>query len=80
MSKKIKKEELKSIQDKVQAINNVQMQIGGLEVQKSIAIEKLKAFQQELNVVQKTLEDKYGKVSVNITDGTIKEIEDGPLN
>ena len=80
MSKKIKKEELKSIQDKVQSINNVQMQIGGLEVQKSIAIEKLKAFQQELNIVQNTLEDKYGKVSVNLTDGTFKEIEDGPHN
>jgi len=80
MAKKIKKEELKSIQDKVNAINNAQMQVGGLEVQKTLAIEKLRAFQQELNVVQTTLEDKYGKVSVNITDGTIKEIEDGPLN
>ncbi len=81
MAKKIKKEELKSIQDKVNAINNAQMQVGGLEVQKSLAIEKLRAFQQELNVVQNTLEEKYGKVSVNITDGTIKAIEeDGPLN
>ena len=46
----------------------------GLEVQKASAIEQLKAVQQELQVIQADLEKKYGKVSVNLTDGTIKEI------
>ena len=72
--KKITDEELKSVQDKVNAINQAQMQVGGLEVQKTVAIEQLKAAQQELQVVQKDLEDKYGRVSVNLTDGTISEI------
>ena len=80
MAKKINKEELESIQNKVNGINNVQMQIGGLQVQQCIAVEKIRALQQELNMVQKALEDKYGNVSVNITDGTIKPIEDGSLN
>ena len=59
---------------KVALINQVQMQIGGLEVQKTMAIEQLRAFQEELQVIQTQLEEKYGKVSVNLTDGTISEL------
>lgn len=71
---KITDEELKSVQGKVNVINQAQMQVGGLEVQKAVAIEQLKAAQQELQVIQTELEEKYGKVSVNLTDGTISEI------
>jgi hypothetical protein len=39
-----------------------------------MAIESLKARQQELQVIQTSLEEKYGKVSVNLQDGTISEI------
>ena len=72
--KKITDEELKAVQDKVSLINKAQMQVGGLEVQKAVAIEQLKASQQELQVIQTELENKYGKVSVNLTDGTIAEL------
>jgi len=72
--KKITDEELKSVQEKVALINQSQMQVGGLEVQKAMAIESLKARQQELQVIQTSLEEKYGKVSVNLQDGTISEI------
>jgi len=74
--KKITDEELKSVQEKVALINKFQMQIGGLEVQKAIGIESLKASQQELQVIQTSLEEKYGKVSVNLQDGTISEIKE----
>ena len=72
--KKVTDEELKSVQEKVALINQVQMQVGGLEVQKAMAIESLKAAQQELQVIQTSLEETYGKVSVNLKDGTITEI------
>ena len=72
--KKVTDEELKSVQEKVALINQVQMQIGGLEVQKAMAIESLKAAQQELQVIQTSLEETYGKVSVNLQDGTISEL------
>ena len=49
------------------------MQGGGLEVQKNVALETLKGLQMDLQVIQKELEEKYGKVSVNLTDGTISE-------
>jgi len=71
---KITDEELKSVQEKVNNINQAQMQVGGLEVQKNAALEALKGLQMDLQVIQKDLEEKYGKVSVNLTDGTISEI------
>ena len=73
---KITDEELQIIQEKVQQINNLQMQVGGLEVQKATALGLLRQAQAELGKTQEMLEEKYGKVSVNLTDGTIKEIEE----
>ena len=73
---KITDEELKLIQEKVQEINNLQMQVGGLEIQKQMGVMQVNQAQAQLVELQKTLEEKYGKVSVNLTDGTIKEIEE----
>ena len=73
---KLTAEELKNIQDKVTVINRLQMDIGGLEVQKINAVAKLKEGQHALQIVQEGLEKKYGKVSVNINDGSLKDIED----
>jgi len=73
---KITDEELKSVQEKVGQINNLQLQVGGLEVQKTMVVEQIKAAQLDLNELQKTLEETYGKVTVNLQDGTIKPIEE----
>tara|TARA_Y100000592_G_scaffold8605_1_gene12039 strand:+ start:2467 stop:2754 length:288 start_codon:yes stop_codon:yes gene_type:complete len=72
--KKITDEELKEIQEMVNGINQMQMQIGGLDIQKGMIMDQVKAAQVELQVKQKELEDKYGKVSVSLVDGSIKEI------
>ena len=77
---KITDEELQIIQEKVNQINNLQMQVGGLEVQKATALGLLRQSQAELGKTQEMLEEKYGKVSVNLTDGTIKEIEEDEPN
>ena len=79
-NKKLTKKELESIQGRVNGINQLQMQIGGLEVQKNAAMSQLVMLQKELSVVQEELEKKYGKVSVNIKDGTIKAEDNGSLN
>ena len=54
---KITKDELKSIQVVVTEINQLQMQIGGLEVQKDIALSRLKEGQGMLRKLQAGLED-----------------------
>ena len=73
---KIKKEELESIQDLVRQINNGQIQIGQLETQKHMILHQVAAIQKSLKDFQDNLQKEYGKVNVNITDGTITPIEE----
>ena len=77
---KVTDTELKSLQTKVKIINQAQMQIGGLEVQKTNAVAIIQSAQQELAVIQAELEKKYGNVVVNIENGLLRKREDGSLD
>ena len=72
--KKIKDEQLEELQGKLKMIDGIRMQVGTLENQKFAYLSQMAAVQQELNQMQNDLQDEYGKVSINITDGTITEI------
>ena len=76
MSEKITEEQLKSIQDLVGQINNGQLQIGQLETQKHALLHQIAEVQKILKDNQDELEKVYGKVNVNIQDGTITPIEE----
>tara|TARA_R100000541_G_C1843884_1_gene76390 strand:+ start:250 stop:513 length:264 start_codon:yes stop_codon:yes gene_type:complete len=73
---KIKKEQLEEIQNLVKQINNGQIQIGQLETQKHMILHQVAEIQKVLKDFQDNLEKEYGKVNVNITDGTITPIEE----
>ena len=77
--KKIKDEQLEELQGKLKMIDGIRLQVGTLENQKFAYLSQMAAVQQELNQMQNDLQEEYGKVSINITDGTITEIpeEDG---
>jgi chaperonin cofactor prefoldin len=75
-TKKIKKEELESIQDLVRQINNGQIQVGQIETQKHTLLHQIAEVQKSLKEFQDKLEESYGKVNVNIVDGTITSIEE----
>ncbi len=75
MSKKLTQEELKELQEAVNAMNNLQLQIGGLEAQKHELLHSMETAKSTLADVQKKLEDVYGQVSVDISTGDIKEDE-----
>ena len=74
MSQKIKDEQLKDLQEKVGAIQQLQTQIGNIEGQKHILLHQLVGVQEQLQELQKSLEEEYGKVSINIQDGTYEAI------
>ena len=77
MNKKVEKiseEHLKDLQGKVNTINQAQLQLGGIESQKHALLHNIASMQAELSEFQKTLEEEYGKVSINIQDGSITEI------
>ena len=71
---KIKDEQLKDLQEKVGAIQQLQGQIGNVEGQKHILLHQLVSVQDDLQKLQTALQDEYGKVSINIQDGTYQEI------
>ena len=75
MSKKIEKQELESLQEKVNKINSLQVQIGGLEAQKHELLHAISAANTELGVIQSELSEKYGDVSVDMKTGEIKQNE-----
>ena len=73
---RLTKEELTNLQTLVKVINQVQLQIGGLEVQKSLAIERINKFQADVGDLQNKFRKKYGDVTININDGTLSQKED----
>jgi FtsZ-binding cell division protein ZapB len=74
---KVTDKELQKIQNLVKTINQLQMSIGGLEIQKSIAVQRLHAFQRDIDTFQVEMKTKYGDVSVNLQSGILQQI---PIN
>jgi hypothetical protein len=73
---KITQEQLEELQGYVGKINNVANQIGNLELQKHQLNHAGIEIQNDLRKLQTKLEEKYGKVQINIQDGTYKPIEE----
>tara|TARA_A100001011_G_C14254577_1_gene819434 strand:- start:804 stop:1067 length:264 start_codon:yes stop_codon:yes gene_type:complete len=73
---KITQEQLEELQGYVGKLNNAASQIGNLELQKHQINHAAAEVQSDLNKFQAKLEEKYGKVQINIQDGTYKPIEE----
>ena len=73
---KITQEQLEELQGLVGKLNNAATQIGNLELQKHQIQHAAAEVQTDLNKLQIKLEEKYGKVQINIQDGTFKPIEE----
>lgn len=73
-------EELEGLQNLVNSMNRAQMEIGSLESRKHTILHQVSGLQSQMQTMQKTFEDTYGKVDINITDGTISYPEDVETN
>ncbi len=73
---KITQEQLEELQGYVNKLNSAASQIGNLELQKHQLQHAAAEVQSDLNKFQAKLEEKYGKVQINIQDGTYKPIEE----
>tara|TARA_R100000541_G_C1841018_1_gene75906 strand:+ start:26 stop:280 length:255 start_codon:yes stop_codon:yes gene_type:complete len=77
MAKKIKKKELDALQAVISELNNIKLRIGDVETQKHQLLHRAAEIEStDLKKVQDELEETYGKVSINITDGAISEIKE----
>jgi hypothetical protein len=72
--KKITEEQLKSLQETNAAVQQLKVYIGDVEGQKHILLHNLVTAQDELQKTLKSLEEEYGKVSINIQDGSYSEV------
>lgn len=71
---KITEKQLEKLNGFVSVINKGQTQIGAIESQKHELLHQLAQVQGELRGFQKDLEDEYGKISINIQDGSYELI------
>jgi len=71
---KITDEQLTTLQQHVSKINQAQLQLGQAESQKYDIIAMLPNLRKELQEFQQELEKEYGKVNVNISDGTYEDL------
>ena len=74
-AKKITQEELTKLQEVVNKLNQSQMQLGLVEIQKHELCHGIVEVQKDLINYRKELEEKYGNVSIAVNDGTITEKE-----
>ena len=72
---KIKKEELKSIQEVNKKLTEGYLIVGQIESDKLNALNMLRVNQAELEKLKEKLKKDYGDVSIDITTGEIKENE-----
>ena len=73
---KIKKEELELVKEQQAKLNNIVTQLGVLETQKHGLLHEVAGLNQEIESTKSTLEEKYGKIEIDLTDGTYKKIEE----
>ena len=75
MENKITDEQLKTIQEQQQQLNNIIHEIGLLESSKHGLLHEIAEVNKEVEKVKSELEKEYGAVNINLEDGTYTPIE-----
>tara|TARA_B100000530_G_C15756374_1_gene407718 strand:+ start:347 stop:592 length:246 start_codon:yes stop_codon:yes gene_type:complete len=75
-AKKIKKDQLKKIQDQQNQLNEILRSIGVLEVQKMNLNQKVMDVNVLIEATKSELEKEYGSVNIDLTDGSYTDIKE----
>jgi len=73
---KIEEQELKKVKEQTGKIQQCVLDLGSLEVKKAEIMQAYSEFLKELDVTKKELEEKYGQVNINLTDGSYEEVKE----
>ena len=73
---KIKKEQLEKIQSQQSRLQAIFTDIGALEARKHEALHAQAAVSQEIQASKKELEEEYGAVTIDMSDGSYTLIEE----
>jgi hypothetical protein len=74
--KTITKEELEKVTDLQTELQSYLANIGVLEVQKAKAIFQVNMLEKDMDEMKKSIEENYGPININLTDGTYEEIKE----
>jgi hypothetical protein len=78
---KITDEQLKEVQDLINAINRSQMDLGQIETRKHAILHQVSLLQEQIGEMRDGFEKQYGTADVNIHDGVINYTkENGEVN
>ena len=73
---KIEEQELTKVKEQTGKIQQCVLDLGSLEVKKTEIMQAYSGFLKELDVTKKELEEKYGQVNINLTDGSYEEVKE----
>ena len=76
MSNKIKKEELETLQGHVNTQSKALHDLGALENQKFHLLHALNKAQQEAEDFKKELEESYGRINIDVSNGEYEPIKE----
>jgi len=73
---KITEEQLEKVNKQQTNLSEMLRSIGVLDVQKQNIHQKVLELSKEIEATKKELEEQYGKVNINLSDGTYSKIEE----
>ena len=76
MENKLSEKEIKSLQENISKLNQLHIELGRLENQKHKILHQVNEIESLFDELQKELEEKYGKVNINIETGEFEEIKE----
>jgi len=80
MKNQIKTEELTKLQNLSTVLKTTQTQLGSIEIQKHTLLHRYDLISQELNKFKSELQESYGKININIEDGSYETIKEDESN
>ena len=80
MKNQIKTEELTKLQNLSTVLKTTQTQLGSIEIQKHTLLHRYDLINQELNKFKSELQETYGKININIEDGSYETIKEDESN
>ena len=71
----ITEEQLKTVNEQQNELSNHLRNVGVLEVQKANVLGQIEEVSKKVEATKKELEEEYGQINIDLTDGSYTEIE-----
>ena len=75
-AEKITDEQLKEVQQVISTSNQIKLEVGNIEARKHMLLHELDIINKKMSEINKTLEEEYGKMDIDINTGAINYPED----